>query len=239
MRIYKLCVFLTLLTGCITPSVSEFDVYDPAESFNRKMYAVGETLDNKFFVPVAKGYKKVTPDGVETAVTNFFGNLRNLDSALNGFLQGKFASGATDVGRVIVNSTLGMAGFFDVATKLGLPHQHEDFGQTLAVWGVKKTRYVFIPVLGPTTLRDIPGVFVDLLLPRVLMGDLYSFGVAGIDTIDRRAQALGASNLRDQTALDPYAFTREAYYQRRRYVIYDGTPPVEDFDDDLFMDSDE
>jgi phospholipid-binding lipoprotein MlaA len=239
MQIRNLYFFVLLLSGCVSPAVAEFGVYDPGEAFNRKMYVVGEKRDNNIFIPVAKSYKKITPDLVETAVTNFFTNIRNLDSAVNGFLQGKVTSGVTDIGRVIVNSTLGVVGLFDVATKMGLQHQHEDFGQTLAVWGVKKTRYVFIPVLGPTSLRDMPAVLIDLLLPRALLGDVYSLGVAGLDIVDRRAVTLDASHIRDSTALDPYAFTREAYFQRRRYLIFAGAPPLEEFDANLFIDSSE
>ena len=181
------------------------------------------------------------PTWWKRASATFFKNLRSLDSGANGFLQGKPKRGATDSLRFVVNTTVGLGGLFDVATPAGLHHQDEDIGQTLAVWGWKKSRYLYVPFVGPSTVRDLPVLVVRGILPRLILGDFHNLGISGLDVVSARAGALDLTETRDAAALDAYVFTREAYVQRRKFLIFDGNPPVEDFDDffDEFDEDDE
>lgn len=224
---------LLLLTGCATLEGPEHGVYDTFEGFNRGSYGVSDWVDRNALVPVARGYETLTPGWFRTGITNFFENLRTVDSALNGFLQGKPKAGGIDLSRVLINTTVGIGGLIDVAAKAGLPYQEEDLGQTLAVAGISRTRYFYVPLLGPSTLRDVPGVAVRSAVPRLLFGSAYKWWLGGVDIINTRAEALALTDTRDSTALDPYAFTREAYYQRRKFLIFDGDPPVDDFFDEF------
>ena len=228
-----------LLVGCASQGAQDYAPDDPMEGFNRNSYAVSDWVDRKALVPVARGYTKITPSWWRTGVGNVFANLRGLDSSANGFLQGKPGKGATDFSRFLINSTMGIAGIFDVARHAGLQPGEEDFGQTLAVWGVKKTRYVYIPFLGPSTMRDIPSVVISSFMPRLILGKNYEYWMGGVDLLNARAEALNLTDTRDASALDPYAFTREAYFQRRKFLIYDGDPPLEDFFDEGFDDDED
>lgn len=240
MRIGLLGVSL-LLAGCASLEGEDYAVFDPYEDANRTSYNVTDKVDSAVLQPVARGYQTITPNWLQTGVLNIFENLRTIASSANGFLQGKPGAGSTDFARLMINSTIGIGGFFDVASRWNLPYQNEDFGQTLAVWGVKKTRYVYIPFVGPSTIRDIPSTIVRSYLPRLILGHEYHWSISGLDIISAREALLAASDARDSSALDPYAFTRDAYFQRRKFLIYDGDPPVddsfddfdEDFDDDL------
>ncbi len=232
MRLMLLVLCAGLVSGCAGSLVGGqariYGVKDPAEGANQRSYQVAEALDRGVLRPVAGGYRRVVPQVLRTGVSNFFMNLRGLDSALNGFLQGKPRRGLTDVSRVLLNTTLGLGGLFDPASRAGLAFQDEDFGQTLAVWGYSDTAYIYLPVVGPTTVRDLPALAFGFLWPRYLLGDRYNAGAVGLDLISRRAEALNLTDARDASALSPYVFTREAYYQRRRFQIYDGAPPVTD-----------
>jgi len=225
-------------TKSISPSTQSFAVHDPVQGFNQRSFVVSETSDKYVLRPIARGYGAILPKPIRTGVTNFFGNLRGIDSALNGFLQGKPRSGFTDLSRVLVNSTLGLGGLFDPATRAGLEFQDEDFGQTLAVWGYRESAYIYLPVVGPSTVRDLPNLLFRVLWPNWLLGEFYHPGVTGLDVISAREQALQLTAARDATALSPYVFTREAYYQRRRFQIFDGDPPEADKFDE-FEDLDE
>ena len=183
--------------------------------------------------PAARGYDRIVPGPVKRGVLNAFRNLRGLDSALNGLLQGKIDSAATDLARFGVNSSLGLLGWFDVAARWKLEDQQEDLGQTLAVWGVTGSSYLYVPLLGPSTWRDLPSMLVSNVMPRLVLGPNYHWSLSGLDVLGTRADFLTATQLRDSSALDPYAFTRDAYLQRRKFLIYDGNPPLEDFFDDF------
>ena len=230
MLVLSLCF---AVSACTTLEGHDYGVYDPYESANRTSYSATDRVDKAVLLPVAKGYDKVTPSWLKRGVLNVFLNLRTIGSSINGFLQGKAAAGSTDLARVLVNSTLGVAGFFDVAGRWGLQYQEEDFGQTLAVWGVTRSRYVYVPLLGPSTWRDLPSNIVRSAIPRIILGSDYHWGVSVVDIVSARADLISATQVRDASALDPYAFTRDAYYQRRKYLIFDGDPPVEDFFDDF------
>ena len=220
-----------LLSGCAALEGEDFAAFDPYEGVNRKSYVFTDSIDRAALQPVAKGYQHVMPDVVETGVLNVFNNLRTVDSTINGFLQAKPKAGFIDLSRLLINTTLGVAGIFDVASRWGLYDQNEDFGQTLAVWGMRKSRYVFVPFLGPTTIRDMPTTILRSFLPSLLLGSAYHWSISGLDIVSARASLLGASQVRDASALDPYAFTRDAYFQRRKFLIYDSRPPLDDLFD--------
>ena len=234
------CIGVLVLNqaACATLEGPDYGVYDENESFNRGSYDFSEAVDRNALAPIARGYQAIVPDLLETGISNFFANLRSLDSSANGFLQGKPKRGAADSLRFIINSTIGLGGLFDVATPAGLHHQNEDLGQTLAVWGWKKSRFVYVPLVGPSTVRDLPVLVVRGILPRLVLGGVHNLGVSGLDVVSTRADALALTETRDAAALDAYVFTREAYLQRRKFLIFDGDPPREEFDD-FFDDFDE
>lgn len=209
---------------------------DPYEGFNRSMYGFNMGLDKYFLKPVADGYKFITPDFMQTGVTNFFNNLKGINVVLNDLLQGKFEQSASDLGRFTTNSTIGLLGLFDVASDLGLEQNVEDFGQTLAVWGVNQGPYLVLPVLGPTTVRDGGGIIFD----KAANPGTYVPGTGIIEGINERANAEGALNFIDEAALDPYVFTRESFLQYRNNLINDGKADVDSFelDVDEAMDAD-
>ena len=202
---------------------------DPYEGFNRPMHGFNMTIDRWFLKPVANGYKEVTPVFVQTRVSNFFSNLKGINVVLNDFLQGKLNQGASDVGRFTTNSTLGLLGLFDVASDLGIEAHNEDFGQTLAVWGIGDGGYLVLPVLGPTTFRDGAGSVFD----RVANPGSYVPGVGIVEGINDRANAQGALNFIDEAALDPYVFMRESYLQYRSNLVNDGKIDPKNADIDL------
>lgn len=216
-----------LLSGCTTLQGDPWAVYDPLEPANRKLYTAIDAVDRKVITPVARGYRTVMPDWAEKGVSNFFRNVRRIDSVANSLLQGKGRNAGEDFAGLLVNSTLGLGGFLDVGSRMGLRHHDEDFGQTLAVWGVTRTRYIYLPS-GPSTIRDAPGTAFKSWIPSVVLSGGYTFWVGAIDLLSVRADALPLSDARDQTALDAYVFTRDASYQRRKFLTFDGDPPVED-----------
>lgn len=238
---WLLLVTCLVLGGCSTldrsiegtPDVEPFAAFDPYEQANRVSYTATDKVDRTLLLPVAQGYDKITPNWLQRGVLNIFINLRTIGSSVNGLLQGKPASAGTDFARLVINSSIGVFGFFDVASSWGLRYQEEDFGQTLAVWGLKRSRYLYVPLLGPTTLRDLPSNIVRSAMPRLILGSDFHWAISVVDIVSTRADLIPATKVRDASALDPYAFTRDAYYQRRRFLIFDGDPPVEDFFDEF------
>lgn len=212
-----------------TLAVQKPAVVDPYESFNRPMYNFNMGLDKYFLKPVANGYKFITPDFMETGVSNFFTNLKGINVVLNDVLQGKFDQSASDTGRFLTNSTIGVVGLFDVASEFGMESHVEDFGQTLAVWGVDQGAYLVLPVLGPTTFRDGGGIIVD----KAANPGTYVPGTGIIEGINDRANAEGALNFIDEAALDPYVFTRESFLQYRNNLINDGKTDAANYDLDV------
>ncbi|MEM9742036.1 MAG: VacJ family lipoprotein [Pseudomonadota bacterium] len=220
--------------GCAQLKGPEFGPYDTAEGLNRVGYNVFDWVDKRALAPAARGYRWITPGWWRTGVNNVFVNLRTLDSSVNGFLQGKWSKGGTDLARIAINSTVGVGGFFDVAKRMGLRYGNEDLGQTFAVWGYSRTRYVFFPTTGPTSMRDLPGRGVSAIVPRLILGSAYNLPVGLLDFINGRAQLLQLTDARDDSAVDPYVFTRDAFFQGRAFVIFDGDPPIaDDFDMDF------
>ncbi len=204
--------------------------HDPWEGFNRTIYRFNDEVDRLVIKPLAKGYRRVTPRPVRRSVGNFFRNLLEPTTIVNDLLQGKPLQAISDSGRFLLNSTLGIVGLFDVAAKVGVERNQEDFGQTFAVWGVPSGPYVVLPFLGPSNVRDAFGLlpyyyFTD---PRLALDDRQArVALVAIDVIDFRSQLLGATRLLDMQ-LDPYLFSRESYRQKRLDLIYDGEPPLDE-----------
>ena len=222
-----------LLTGCAGTQTIDGEVNpDPYEDTNRSFYAFNDALDRNIMIPVAENYVKVTPEPVRDGITNFFDNLEYLNVILHSFLQGKLGQGFSDLTRFVVNSTIGLAGFFDVATDMGLEEHDEDLGQTLAVWGVDPGAYLYIPFLGPYTARNSPDLASSYFTnPFSYISTLFLLPVSALNLINDRANLLDASEFVDEASIDPYSFIREAYLQQRRYLIHDGDPPSEGYDD--------
>lgn len=200
---------------------------DPHEGFNRTMFAVHEAIDNVFARPLAKAYDAAVPLPVKASVGNFFGNVSDLWIGANDLMQGKVGDAGVDFGRLLINSTVGILGLFDVASEIGLEKHDEDFGQTVATWGYEDSAYVFLPVFGPKTVRDTAGLVVDMFAspvgrttPISARNSLY-----GLRLVDTRASLLPADKVIEEAALDKYAYIRDGYMQRRRSQIFDGNPP--------------
>ncbi|HXZ47867.1 MAG TPA: VacJ family lipoprotein [Usitatibacter sp.] len=218
---------LILLAGCA--AAPGRDPHDPWEALNRKTMAFNDAVDRTGVKPVAKAYVKVVPRFVRARVTDFFGNVADINTGLNDILQGKLPLAINDFGRIVVNTTFGVAGLWDVASRLGVDKRDEDFGQTLGVWGVPSGPYFVIPFLGPSTARDAPARIVDLswYYPRVLHNDAVYWTLWGLESIEQRAQLLKAESVIEQAAIDRYLFVRDAWLERRRNQVYDGNPPPE------------
>ncbi len=219
---------LLILQGCAT--VTQPSAHDPLESINRTVYGFNQAVDKAVIKPVASGYRTVTPDWLRKGVGNFFNNLQDVWSAVNNGLQGRGQEFGDSVGRVMVNSTIGMLGIFDVASDLNIERHTADFGLTLGRWGVPPGPYVVLPIWGPFTLREVAALPVDISgMPVYNIGDQDTRTWLPIaDLVDTRAKYLNAGDVLEGAALDPYSFQRDAYFQRQRNIQYDGNPPEED-----------
>lgn len=219
-----LAVCATALSACVTlPPNTQRSPQDPWESFNRGVYKFNDTLDRAVAKPVAKAYVKVVPEPLRIGVSNFFANLETPTVLINDALQGKFLAAANDLGRFVLNTTVGVGGLLDPATSAGLDRNNEDFGQTLGKWGVHPGPFLELPILGPSDLRDAPARVVDTYTnPRQYIDNNYiSYGLYLPDFIDRRAALLSLDDTL-KNIYDPYAFVRDAYLQRRAYLVSDG-----------------
>ena len=226
-----LALFVFTSTACVSvPGGPEPN--DPWEPFNRSMYDFNDGIDKDIIEPVADAYLKI-PDGGRKAIHNFFVNLAYPTTVINQFLQGKFERGFEDTMRFIFNTTFGLLGFIDIAGPSGLARHNEDFGQTFAVWGIPSGNFLTLPVLGPKTVRSALGWPLDFLTKPLFWIETGAefIAVAGLNIVDSRARLAPAIRLRDETAFDPYIFTREAYLQQRLNLIYDGNPPIQDLED--------
>lgn len=199
--------------------------YDPLQGVNRVVFKFNDKFDRFVAKPVAKGYRAITPRPVRRGVSNFFDNLYQPIVIVNETLQGKFKAAASDVGRFLTNSTIGVLGLFDVASKFGMEQHNEDFGQTLGVWGVKEGPYLVLPFFGPSNLRDGVGLVGDYAThPITYMDDQSTASKLTTGRIiDARYRLLEAGDILDEAAGDdPYVFVREAFLQRRRSLVSDG-----------------
>lgn len=229
---FKTFLVLLLLASANFTFSEEIHKVDPLEDINRVFYELNfNLLDPVIIKPIAIIYDQATPKPVRQVLRNFFSNLDEVPSLVNNVLQGKFGQAGNNAGRFLMNTTIGLGGFFDVAKKAGLQRgEDEDFGQTLAVWGVPAGPYIMLPFFGPSTFRDAPSNFVDSLLDPFSYNNRLPVRVAikGIDLIALRADLLGID---DVISGDEYLFIRDVYLQNREYVISDGA--IEDDFDDL------
>ena len=222
-----LCLLLLLVAGCASIPSGQPDPRDPWERFNRSAFKFNDALDRAVARPVAKAYVKVTPRFIRTGVSNALSNLNTVPTAINDVLQGKMREAGRDSARFLLNSTLGLGGLFDPASAAGLENNDEDFGQTLGKWGVKSGPYLMLPILGPSTVRDIFGRGVDQFTHPVnyLEDASTRYIIRGVDFLDLRAGLLDL-DAQLERSYDRYAFVRNAWLQRREYKVKDGN--VED-----------
>ena len=216
-----------------TLSVTATENIDPLEDVNRVTHEFNEVFDDNIFEPISRGYKKFIPDFVKERVSNFFDNLRDVSTLGNQILQFKPIESVTTLGRVLVNSTVGLGGLFDVASDIDLTTNSEDFGQTMAVWGVESGPYITLPFLGPSTLRDSVGIYVDTNSPTNLISRMDAIGfvsASAMNAIDQRVELLPITDILDHSD-DPYIAMRSSYLQKRKYDVFDGDLPIEEDDE--------
>lgn len=240
LRMLALAALALGLAGCasIPPNAGQ-NPADPWERYNRHMSEFNDRVDRAVLKPVAQGYSDYVPQPVRDCVGNVFSNFYDVPNALNNLLQGKPVEAVSDICRVVINSTVGLFGCFDVASRMGLQRSDEDFGQTLGRWGSGPGPYFVWPFLGPSTVRDSVGRVVgfytdpvDYLRPVRLRNS-----ALGTRLVDTRASLLPAERLVEGAALDKYQFIRDAYLQRRNNQIHDGSPPrPKDYDDEDDLD---
>lgn len=256
MRLFAVLLPLLWLSGCASTSSdngglvsgaqasvesAQIENIDPYESFNRKVYQFNSDFDKALGKPVAQAYVRYIPGGVRTSVSNFFSNLWEPSSMLNALLQGKVSKAVSTATRFFLNSTVGVLGLFDVASKLGVMEQEEDLGQTLAVWGIADGPYLMMPFLGPTNVRDFTGLVTEWYttdLVPILFEDEAWVAIVGLRLLDSRASVLGLDETLE-LQIDPYIFLREGYRQSRMTQIHDGVLPEEEedpFESELFAD---
>jgi len=226
MKFFYLLIFIFYISD-----ISAKEINDPYENLNRKTYEFNENLDEKIAKPIAEFYSKFPPP-IKNGVTNFFNNLEEVDTFINQLLQGKPKESLNDLTRFIINSTIGLAGFIDVASKIGLERHEEDFGQTLGVWGVGQGPYIMLPVLGPSTLRDTFSRPVSSFLSVTFHMTETDVNIAlkSIDAIETRERLLEVESL---LSGDKYSFVKDAYIQSIYYEVKDGIDVEDDFIDDM------
>lgn len=234
-RALAMIAMLAFLSGCAS---TYNNPQDPYEGYNRAMYKFNDALDKAVIKPVAQGYDAVVPEPISWGISNFFSNLNEITVIINDLLQGKFQQAAHDAGRFGLNTTVGVLGIFDVAGHAGYKKNNEDFGQTLGVWGAEPGAYVVLPLFGPRTVRDSFGLVGDMFTDPVMYveGDDARLALAGTRLIDTRARLLKAGKVLDEATDDEYSYVRDAYLQRRQYLVHDGNPPEGEDDFDLFDD---
>ena len=208
---------------------------DPYENYNRHAFKLNQTLDKIFFKPIATVYKTILPWPITKGISNFFSNLEQVPTIINDLLQGEFYDATSDTWRLLINSTIGVAGFIDVATRIGLPDHHQDFGLTLAKWGYTSSAYLVVPILGPRTIRDTISWGMDYGVFSVYpyINDVpWRNGLIYGSFINARAQLLDFDQAIKQASFDPYVFQRNAYLQRRNYLIRERNNLIPDEDDE-------
>ena len=223
-------IFISSLLFLSINTISD-DINDPFEEFNRKTFEFNENVDEKILKPVAKFYSNFPPK-VKNGVTNFFNNLEDVETSINQLLQGKPKKSINDISRFIINSTIGLVGFIDVASKIGLERHEEDFSQTLAVWGVGSGPYIMLPGLGPSTLRDTlsrPVSSFSSITFHMTDTDV-NIALKTIDAIETRERLLDVESL---LSGDKYSFVKDAYIQSINYEIKDGIGVEDEFVDDM------
>lgn len=233
--LFSLC--LLVLAGCATNGHRAPHPEDPWEGFNRGTYAFNRGLDKAIVKPLAQGYKAITPEPLRKGISNVFANLRFPVTIVNLLLQGKLKDTGIALGRFVLNSTFGLAGLVDVATREGIPNYNEDFGQTFAVWGWENSNYLMLPLFGPSTLRDGIGLVPENWTNgvNIIVNETDTYWLLGANIISLRADFLSREGVLDD-ADDEYAFIRDAYLQRRDFLIKDGETELPDYDEYLLDD---
>ncbi len=229
-------VISSVLAGCAT--TSEINEKDPWEGWNRGTQEFNDDLDKAILKPVAKGYMWITPKFVDDGITNFFSNLNDIGVTLNDFMQLKLSQGGMDAGRFLINTTAGVAGFVDVAKMIDLPKHNEDFGQTLGFWGVPTGNYLVVPFMGASSPREVVGAVGDALMNPLTYTFVFAgsgaavsavnAGAKSVDVVDTRADVIPTEKIVDEASVDRYSFIKNAYQQRREYLLHDGNVPEED-----------
>ena len=224
---------VAFVTGCAT-TAGPPSAADPFEPSNRVMYEVHQVVDGNVVKPIAQAYVDYTPKPIQQGIRNFFGNIEDLISAVTGLASGQLDLAGHDLGRVIVNTLFGIGGLIDVASEGNIPKGYWDFGLMFGSWGFPQGPYLFIPLLGPSTVRDGTGLVARAYsTPYVYLSDVaVRNSLWGVDLLDSRAEALEAESVVNQAALDRYTFIRRAYLQRRQYLLYGGNVPPDKRDED-------
>ena len=235
---YILLVASIVFTLLISSSISKASDDDPLEPMNRAIFGFNEVVDDAILEPVAEGYRYITPDPIEDSISNFFNNLGEINTIVNSALQLKLDKTISSSSRFVINSTVGVLGLFDVATTLGIDRHREDFGQTLGHYGISPGPYLVLPFFGPSSLRDAPGFYIDVLIEKDISPihtELHHEErqiIQATNVIDTRANLLKATKILDTAAKDKYIFLRESYLQRRAKLVTDGKD-VQDFEIDV------
>ena len=233
MKLLSLTVIIFVNAACVSIEGST-EPHDPWERYNRTVSNFNDSVDRRVLKPVAKAYQKVVPKPVNKAISNAFSNADDVIVLANDILQLKVKQSISDLSRIIYNTVFGLGGIFDVSTSMGLPKHQEDFGQTLAHWGVGSGPYFVLPLFGPSTVRDSFGLATDFFVfdPAHLIDDLTTrASLFTLYFIDIRAELLPAGDIVDEASLDKYIFIREAYMQRRKSLIHDGQSQDEALDE--------
>ena len=225
LRIIIIGLIALMISGCATYSGNAMtNPSDPWQAVNRPVFAVNDTFDKMLFKPLAKGYNALTPDPVQNAITNFFSNLGEIDNAINNLFQGKPVQFATSIGRLAINSTVGIGGLFDVAAYAGLERAQEDLGQTFGTLGMQAGPYVVLPLLGSSSIRDIPGRIVSMYINPLSWLDDVSFRniMVGVNAVDSRANLLAKEDIASEISNDKYTLYRDSFLEEREFEISDG-----------------
>ena len=225
LRIIIIGLVSVILSGCATYSGNSMtNSSDPWQAVNRPVFAVNDTFDKMLFKPLAKGYANLAPEPVQNAVTNFFSNLNEIDNAINNLFQGKPVQFATSIGRLAINSTVGLGGLFDVASYAGLKHAPEDLGQTFGTLGASAGPYIVLPLLGSSSIRDLPGRVLSMYINPLAWLDDVSFRniMVGVNAVDSRANLLAKEDIASEISNDKYTLYRNSFLEERDFQISDG-----------------
>ena len=226
-----------VLTGCATTTPKEAAQNDPWQGWNKGAQSFNDGFDKNLLKPVAKGYLNVTTNAIDDGVTNFFSNINDIGVTINDILQFKLLQGGMDFSRFMINTTAGVGGVFDWASKVDLPKHDEDFGQTLGFWGIPSGPYLVLPLFGPSSPRDAVGLLGDALMDPItyvsifggFAGTAASAGTSALDVTDHRAGVMASEKVLDEaTGDDRYDFIKNSYLQHREYLVYDGNLPNEE-----------
>ncbi|MBH32160.1 MAG: ABC transporter [Gammaproteobacteria bacterium] len=229
-------ICLIFSSGCATTaSTSGYDAVDPIQGVNRVTFAFNDAFDAVLFKPLAKGYDTVVPEPVDIAVSNFFSNLREIDSAVNNLFQGKFNLAANDIGRFAINSTFGVGGLIDIASDMGMQKTGEDFGQTLGYYGSNSGAYLVLPIIGSNSMRDLPGTAISMILnPLAWLDDISLRNqLVGTSAIDTRSDLLAKEEIAEEISKDKYTLYRNSYLDERDFAVNDGKMDASDIEKDL------